>query len=127
MQRFASSLSPFASSASTRRRRQSAISSFVSVYSRASSQSAIASSHSPGMNRRARHLLALSFFPLPAAARAEDDNHNAKVEKTEAEPKIPVELNADDARATLERRVATTTPSGVPFLETGVFSIGHWE
>lgn len=81
------------------------------------------------MNRRACHLLALSLFLVPVSARAED---NAKVEKTDAKaespvPAVPVELNADDARATIERRVATSTPSGVPFLETGILQIGHWE
>jgi hypothetical protein len=86
------------------------------------------------MNRRACRLLSRflvpAFFLLPAgAARAEDNADKAKVEKTDAkaEPAVPVELNADDARATIERRVATSTPSGLPFLETGVLQIGHWE
>lgn len=38
-----------------------------------------------------------------------------------------VELSADDARATIERRVGTTSPGGMPLLETGLFSVGHWE
>lgn len=37
-----------------------------------------------------------------------------------------VELTADDGRATIERRAATTSPT-VPLLETGVISMGHWE
>ncbi len=83
------------------------------------------------MNRRACQLLASFLFLLPAGAARAEDNTNAKVEKAEAKPqteeKVAVELNADDARATIERRVATTTPSGVPFLETGILQIGHWE
>jgi hypothetical protein len=38
-----------------------------------------------------------------------------------------VELTADDERATIERRVATSSPGGLPLLETGLFSVGHWE
>ncbi|MBX3185446.1 MAG: hypothetical protein KF819_00470 [Labilithrix sp.] len=38
-----------------------------------------------------------------------------------------VELAADDHRATIERRVGTTTPSGFPLLETGVLQVGQWE
>jgi hypothetical protein len=37
-----------------------------------------------------------------------------------------VELSADDGRATIERRAATTGPT-VPLLETGILSVGHWE
>jgi hypothetical protein len=38
-----------------------------------------------------------------------------------------VELSADDTRATIERRAATTSPAGFPLVETGLFSVGHWE
>ncbi|MDB4935128.1 MAG: hypothetical protein JWP87_2100 [Labilithrix sp.] len=38
-----------------------------------------------------------------------------------------VELDADDSRATIERRVGTQSPSGMPLLETGLFSVGQWE
>ncbi|MBS2016135.1 MAG: hypothetical protein JST00_24855 [Deltaproteobacteria bacterium] len=38
-----------------------------------------------------------------------------------------VELSATDARATIERRVGTTSPAGMPLLETGFFSVGQWE
>jgi hypothetical protein len=38
-----------------------------------------------------------------------------------------VELAADDGRAVLERRLATSTPGGAPFAETGLFSVGHWQ
>ena len=38
-----------------------------------------------------------------------------------------VQLDADDQRATIERRVGTASPSGMPLLETGLFSVGQWE
>ena len=37
-----------------------------------------------------------------------------------AAPATVVELASDDARATIERRVGTLSPSGIPLLETGV-------
>lgn len=44
-----------------------------------------------------------------------------------AGPAVVVELAADDGRATLERRLATSSPGGAPLVETGLFSVGHWE
>lgn len=44
-----------------------------------------------------------------------------------ASPAAVVELSADDNRATIERRVGTASPSGMPLLETGLFSVGQWE
>lgn len=38
-----------------------------------------------------------------------------------------VELAADDPRATIERRAGTSSPGGMPLLETGLFTVGHWE
>jgi hypothetical protein len=38
-----------------------------------------------------------------------------------------VQLDADDNRATIERRVGTQSPSGMPLFETGLFSVGQWE
>jgi hypothetical protein len=38
-----------------------------------------------------------------------------------------VVLEADDTRATLERRTGTQGPSGLPLLETGLFTLGTWE
>jgi hypothetical protein len=38
-----------------------------------------------------------------------------------------VQLDADDSRATIERRVGTQSPSGMPLLETGLFSVGQWQ
>ena len=43
----------------------------------------------------------------------------------EKEKTVVVELAADDGRATIERRVSTT--SGLPLVETGIFSVGQWE
>jgi hypothetical protein len=75
------------------------------------------------MNRRASALFAFTFLIVPAAAYAEDP----KPEAPKVEPKVAVELNADDTRATIERRVATTSVPGIAVLETGVLSLGHWE
>ena len=38
-----------------------------------------------------------------------------------------VQLDADDTRATIERRVGTQSPSGLPLLETGLFSVAQWQ
>jgi hypothetical protein len=38
-----------------------------------------------------------------------------------------VELAADDGRATIERRVGTLGPSGLPLIETGLIAAGQWE
>lgn len=42
-------------------------------------------------------------------------------------PSTVVQLDADDHRATIERRVGTVSPSGMPLVETGLFSVGQWE
>jgi hypothetical protein len=42
-------------------------------------------------------------------------------------PSAVVQLDADDNRATIERRVGTQSPSGMPLLETGFFSVGQWQ
>jgi hypothetical protein len=44
-----------------------------------------------------------------------------------AEGGVVVELAADDGRATIERRVSTSSHSGLPILETGALAIGNWE
>lgn len=38
-----------------------------------------------------------------------------------------VELHADDGRATIERRVGTSSYAGLPFAEAGFASVGHWQ
>lgn len=42
-------------------------------------------------------------------------------------PSAIVQLDADDHRATIERRIGTQSPSGMPLFETGLFSVGQWE
>jgi len=46
---------------------------------------------------------------------------------TPAPASAVVQLDADDNRATIERRVGTQSPSGLPLLETGFFSLGQWQ
>jgi hypothetical protein len=84
------------------------------------------------MNRRASALLAFTFLVIPAAAHAEDaapaPAPAPKTEaKAEAQPGVAVQLSADDNRATIERRVATTSVPALPGLETGIIGLGHWE
>jgi hypothetical protein len=38
-----------------------------------------------------------------------------------------VQLDADDHRATIERRLGTQSASGIPLVETGLFSVGQWQ
>jgi hypothetical protein len=40
---------------------------------------------------------------------------------------ITVELQANDGRATIERRVGTTSLSGLPLADTSFSAVGHWE
>jgi hypothetical protein len=44
-----------------------------------------------------------------------------------AEAAPVVELSADAQNATIERRVGTQSPSGVPLLETGIVAVGQWQ
>ena len=57
-----------------------------------------------------------SSAPVPAAPAPET-----------TPPSAVVQLDADDNRATIERRVGTASPSGMPLLETGLFAIGQWQ
>lgn len=89
------------------------------------------------MNRRLR-FASLSIavglsLGWSAAARADEPSTapattgvSAK-DAQEKEKTVVVELAADDGRATIERRVSTTSPSGLPLVETGIFSVGQWE
>jgi len=63
--------------------------------------------------------------PTPAPAPAPPAVAAPKPVAASADAPV-VELSADDGRATIERRSATTGPT-VPLLETGVLSMGHWE
>gem|GEM_PF-2597020 len=72
---------------------------------------------------------------MPRAAHAEDampeEGHRpaqpAAPPSIATTPPVTVELDADDARATIERRVGTTSPSGLPLVETGLFTVGQWQ
>lgn len=63
----------------------------------------------------------------PPAAPAPDATPAAPAAAPAPAQGVYVELSADDARATIERRVSTSSPSGLPLLETGIVSVGHWE
>ncbi len=83
------------------------------------------------MNRIACPLVAALVLTATTAARAEGPDAapspSAAAEVPRPAPDAPVvELSADDGRAKIERRTATTSPT-VPLLETGVFSVGIWE
>ena len=55
------------------------------------------------------------------------DAHAQEKDKGDTGKGVVVELAADDGRATIERRLSTASPSGLPLVETGVFSVGQWE
>jgi hypothetical protein len=61
----------------------------------------------------------------PAKAAPAPDSSTAPVPAPA--PAAVVQLEADDNRATIERRVGTQTPTGLPLLETGIVSVGQWE
>lgn len=101
------------------------------------------SSHfSSRLPRVSRDLAALAVFAVPVlvalaprTARADEavvgPPTAVAAAPTPAAPAAPpaavVHLDADDHRATIERRVGTQSPSGMPLLETGLFSVGQWE
>ena len=60
---------------------------------------------------------------VPVSAYADEPSAPA----TTGVPATIVELSADDQRATIERRVGTTSPSGLPIIETGILNMGQWE
>lgn len=78
----------------------------------------------PYFTRLSRDLMSLAALAVPVVvtiaprtAQADEPAPTAAV----------VQLDADDQRATIERRVGTQSPSGMPVLETGLFSVGQWE
>jgi hypothetical protein len=81
------------------------------------------------MKRLASCLVSLAFATLaPAALADEAPAAPAAPMAPAAEAAGPlVELSADDDRATIERRAATTGPSGLGLVETGLLSVGHWQ
>lgn len=64
----------------------------------------------------------------PRTAHADEPAPTAPAAPATIGPPPPtVELSADDGRATIERRVGTASPGGLPLLETGLFTVGQWE
>jgi len=91
-------------------------------------------------SRFSRDLAALALLAVPVLAvlaprTAQADEPAAPpvpavaVVAVAASPPAPavVQLDADDPRATIERRVGTQSPSGLPLLETGIATVGQWE
>jgi hypothetical protein len=64
---------------------------------------------------------------VPRTARADEPAAAPAAGPPVAPATAVVQLDADDNRATIERRVGTQSPSGMPLLETGLFSVGQWE
>ena len=86
--------------------------------------------------RSFRDLMSLTAFAVPVlvaiaprTAHAEDPVAPpvALAPAPAAPASAVVQLDADDGRATIERRVGTQSPSGLPLLETGLFSLGQWQ
>jgi hypothetical protein len=65
--------------------------------------------------------------PAAAPARAAAPAPAPAPAPTAATETAVVQLDADDQRATIERRVGTQSASGIPLLETGLFSVGQWQ
>lgn len=88
---------------------------------------------SPRFPRFKRDLMALTVLAVPVlvalAPRTAHADEPALVGPPVAPqaPSTVVQLDADDHRATIERRVGTVSPSGMPLVETGLFSVGQWE
>ena len=83
----------------------------------------------PYFARFSRDLMTLATLAVPivvaiAPRTAEADEPPAAAPAPTA---AVVQLDADDHRATIERRVGTQSPSGMPLLETGFFSVGQWQ
>ncbi len=69
--------------------------------------------------------------PAPAAAPSRAEPELAP-SVASAPPPPPVmgtyvELHASDGRAVIERRVGTSSYSGLPLAESGLLSVGHWQ
>jgi hypothetical protein len=63
---------------------------------------------------------------LPCVAHAEEPEPPAAPSDATTAASPVVDLSADDARARIERRATTTSPT-VPIFETGMLSVGNWE
>jgi hypothetical protein len=82
--------------------------------------------------RFARDLMTVTAFAVPvlvaiAPGTAHADEPALAPAPAPAPAAAVVQLDADDTRATIERRVGTQSPSGLPLLETGFFSVGQWQ
>jgi hypothetical protein len=87
----------------------------------------------------ARHVaalttLALSSFALPAAADEAAPAPPAPPPVSAAAPppapearRVEVELQSNDSRATIERRVGTTSLAGLPFVDGSFAGVGLWQ
>lgn len=65
--------------------------------------------------------------PLPAADPVTPPTAPVAAPAAKAALGTYVELHADDGRATIERRVGTSSYAGLPFAEAGFASVGHWQ
>jgi hypothetical protein len=88
----------------------------------------------PLFSRFSRDLMTLAALAVPVlvtivprTAHAEEPAAAPAAGPPAAPASAVVQLDADDSRATIERRVGTQSPSGMPLLETGLFSVGQWE
>jgi len=81
----------------------------------------------PCLAAGAAAVVVLLSSPPSALAQGAPETPAAAPSVTPSTPGPRVELAADDARAAIERRVGTTSPGGLPLVETGVFSVGQWE
>jgi hypothetical protein len=85
------------------------------------------------MNRQAclarfsRDLMTLTVLAVPVLVAIAPGTAHADEPAAAAAATAVVQLDADDSRATIERRVGTQSPSGLPLLETGILSVGQWE
>ncbi len=89
---------------------------------------------SPLFSRFSRDLMTLAALAVPVlvtivprTAHADEPAAGPAAGPPVAPASAVVQLDADDSRATIERRVGTQSPSGMPLLETGLFSVGQWE
>ena len=79
----------------------------------------------PLFSRFSRDLMTLTALAGPVLVTIAP--RTAHADEPAAARATVVQLDADDQRATIERRVGTQSPSGMPLLETGLFSVGQWE
>lgn len=83
---------------------------------------------------RFRYVFALAPLLLSIATTARADEPEPSVvptlpapAKSDAGKTVTVELQSNSARATIEKRVGTTSLPSLPFTETSFGSVSHWE